>query len=153
MRHWTRSMGLSAASTVLLAVMPKCPLCWIVLMSAIGVTWPASSGWLRSFVIVLSLVPVGMLLLSAYQTQRYTPLIVGVLAVMALYLCKFSLAFDMGVYVSGATLFGATLWTAKSIRQRTSEICRCYPSGLLTETSIPTSRASMSQTSSEVFNG
>ena len=153
MRHWTRRMGLSAASTVLLAVMPKCPLCWIALMSTIGVTWPASSGWLRSFVVVLSLVPLGILLVWSHQSQKYWPLILGLMAAIALYICKFRLALDAGVYLSGAMLFAATLWSAKSMRHRTSEIICCYPSRLLAETAIPTGCASMSHSSSEVFDG
>ena len=154
MRHWTRSMGVSAASTVLLAVMPKCPLCWIALMSTIGVTWPASSGWLRSFVVVLSLVPLGILLICAQQSQKYAPLIVGVIAVIALYICKFRLSLDVGVYVSGATLFGATVWSTRSMLQGTNEItCSCYPSAVAAHSSIPTGRTSKSHSSSEVFDG
>ena len=125
MRQRSRSIGLSAASTLLLAVMPKCPLCWIALMSTIGVTWPVSSGWLRSFVVAFALVPLGLLLLYAYQSHDYRPFILGLIAATALYVFKFGLALDAGMYLSGATLFGATLWSAKLSSQQSNEP-RCF---------------------------
>jgi hypothetical protein len=95
-------------------------------MSTIGVTWPVGSGWLRSFVVVLSFVPLGLILVCAHQSSNYRPFILGVVAAAAMYVCKFRLALDLGMYLSGATLFGATLWSAKLGRHKTNEmICRC----------------------------
>jgi hypothetical protein len=105
---------------------------------------------LRSFVIALSLVPLGLILFRSRRCHDYRPFLLGLSAAVALYVFKFWLALDAGVYVSGAVLFGATLWSAKLIYQRTSEIsCRCYPLELRTERPLPT----LSGGSSEVSNG
>ena len=151
MRFRLRSIGFSAASTLLLAIMPKCPLCWMALVGTVGVSWPVSSGWLRSFAIALLLIQSGLLLFGAHRTHDYRPFLLGLGAAIALYACKFQLALDVGVYLSGATLFGATLWAAKLIPHRTSEMtCACYP---LESHSDPASGASMSRTSTEVLDG
>ena len=152
MRLRSRSFGFSAASTLLLAIMPKCPLCWMALVGTIGVTWPVSSGWLRSFVAALLLMQLGLLFFGAHRSHDYRPFLLGVGATIALYVCKFHLALDAGVYLSGATLFGAMLWTTKLTPHRTSEmICDCYPLEFHTDTA--SDRASMSRTSTEVLDG
>jgi hypothetical protein len=134
MTHQSRSIGVSAASTLLLAIMPKCPLCWMALLATIGVSWPVSSEWLRSFVIALSLVPLALLLFRARRAHDYRPFTLGVIAATGLYVFKFWLALDAGVYLSGAALFALTLWSPKLISHRTNEItCHCYPLELRTE--------------------
>ena|ERR1043165_652630 len=150
MTHPSRSIGVSAASTLLLAIIPKCPLCWMALVGAIGISWPVSSEWLRLFVIALSLVPLGLLLFRARRSHDYRPFALGVIAVTALYVFKFWLALDAGVYLCGAALFAVTLWSPKLISHRTSEItCHCYPFELRTERPVPT----LSSGSSEDLNG
>src|SRR5215813_4673648 len=152
MRFRLRSIGFSAASTLLLAIMPKCPFCWMALVSTIGVTWPISSEWLRSFVLALLLIQLGLLLFGAHRSHDYLPFLLGVGAAIAMYVCKFRLSLDAGVYLSGAMLFGATLWTAKLIPHRTSEmICDCYPLEFHGDTA--SGCASMSRTSTEVLDG
>src|SRR5690242_17604742 len=115
MTHQSRSIGVSAASTLLLAIVPKCPFCWLALVSTIGVSWPLSSLWLRSVVIALSLVPLGLLLFRARRSHDYRPFALGIIAASALYVFKFRLALDAGVYLSGAALFAVTLWSSKLI--------------------------------------
>jgi hypothetical protein len=132
MRLGSKTIGVSAASTLLLAIMPKCPLCWIALVSTVGVTWPLSYAWLRSFVVTLLLVQLGLLLFGARRSHDYRPFILGAVAAIALYVCKFRLGLNAGVYLSGATLFAVTLWSAKLITYRSSEIiCPCTSSEVL----------------------
>lgn len=148
------SIGFSIASTLVLAIIPKCPLCWIALVSAVGLSWPISSGWLRSFTIAFSLVPLGLLLSRAHSSRNYRPLLLGLIAAIALYVCKFRLGLDAGVYFSSAALFGATLWSAKRLETGANETnCRCFSIGSERQKRIPGSRASMSRTSSEVLDG
>ena len=95
-------------------------------MSAIGVSWPVSSVFLRVFVVTLSLVPLGILFFCARSCTDYRPFFLGVMAVVGLYLCKFRLALDAGTYMSGATLFGATIWSVKLRRDHAHETrCSC----------------------------
>lgn len=122
----SQSIGFSAGTTMLLVLLPKCPLCWIALMSTIGVSWPFGPGWLHSFVVVLLLLPLGLLLVRAHQCHNYHPFILGCVAAILLYVCRFRLALDVGVYLSGAILFAATVWSARLSRQTNSDtLCRC----------------------------
>ena len=116
----------SAASTLLLAAIPKCPICWMTLMSTIGFTWPITSGWLRGFVVALLFGPLALLFVRAFQCRNYRPFVLGLVAAISMYLFKFQWALDMAMYLSGAMLFGATLWSAKLRRHETNELtCRC----------------------------
>jgi hypothetical protein len=135
------------------AIMPKCPLCWIALVSAVGLSWPISSGWLRSLTIAFSLVPLGLLLSRAHRSRDYRPLLLGLIAAIALYVFKFRIGLDVGVYSSAAALFGATLWSTKSLNAGASDIsCRCFPL-VNTRRESPHSCRPISRTSSEVLDG
>lgn len=154
MTRSSTSIGFSVASTLLLAIMPKCPVCWIALVSAVGLSWPISAGWLRSLTIAFSLVPLGLLLWNAHRSRDYRPLLLGMVAAIALYVCKFRLGLDSGAYLSAAALFGATLWGAKLRPARASDIiCGCFPLEVANRREIPHSCASVSHTSSEVLDG
>ena len=143
MSRVSRSIVFSFTSTLLLAIAPKCPLCWIALLSVLGVSWPIDSSDLRSIVILLTLVPLGMLLVFTLRSRDYRPMLVGIIAAVALYAFKFRLGLNVGVYVSSAALFGATIWSAK----RAARPCCC--SSLDTEKPIP----NLCARSSEVLDG
>lgn len=95
-------------------------------MSAVGFSWPINATWLHSFVVALLLVPLGLLLVRVHQSHNYGPFILGLVAAVAMYLCKFRFVWDAGTYFSGATLFAATLWSTKANRVKDNELtCRC----------------------------
>jgi hypothetical protein len=120
------NIGVSGMATLLAAAMPKCPLCWIALMSMIGVSWPLSAFWLRSLTFVFMLIPLGLLLIRGHSAGNYRPFLLGLVAAIGVYLCKFRLNFNPGLYLSGAALFGASLWSFRLKRQSTKEsLCRC----------------------------
>ena len=138
----------------MLAIMPKCPLCWIALVSAVGLSWPINSGWLRSLTIAFSLVPLGLLLSRAHRSRDYRPLLLGLIAAIALYVFKFRIGLDVGVYSSAAALFGATLWSTKSLTAGADDIsCRCFPLEVNAGRESPHSCRPISRTSSEVLDG
>ena len=147
MTRSSTSIGFSVASTLLLAIMPKCPLCWIALVSAVGLSWPISSGWLQSLTIAFSLVPLGLLLSRAHRSRDYRPLLLGLIAAIALYVCKFRIGVDVGVYASAAALFGVTLWSTKLAAARASDTgCRCFPLEIESTREIPHTSPSISRT-------
>jgi len=126
LKQRSSNVGLSGAATLVATAMPKCPLCWIALMSTIGVSWPLNASWLRSLTFALMLIPLGLLLFRGHSTDNYRPFLLGLIAAIAMYLCKFRLNFNPGLYLSGAILFGASLWSVRLNRQKTKEIlCRC----------------------------
>ncbi len=71
------STGLSAMGTALKALMPKCPLCWMALMSALGIGWYVSPRLLHPITETILLVPLGV---QSYRVRRHGPVVVGVMA-------------------------------------------------------------------------
>ena len=120
------AIGLSAIPAMLTACLPKCPICWMALMGALGVSSTLTAGWLRPLAIVFLLIPVSALFIRARRRGGYAPFTLGVIAASAMYFCKFELFYDPGTYVSGVALVGASIWNATSKRRtRDKTHCRC----------------------------
>ena len=120
------AIGLSAIPAMLTAVLPKCPICWMALMGALGVSTTLTAGWLRPLAIFFLLIPVLFLFIRARRRRGYAPFILGVIAASAMYFFKFELFYDPGTYLSGAALVGASIWNATSKRRKSDDIhCRC----------------------------
>ena len=121
----SRPIGTSAVPALLTALMPKCPICWMALMSALGVGTTVSAGWLRPITLGLLLLPIIPLVISARRSGRYRALLLAVVAASSMYFCKFQLFYDPGVYLSGLVLVGASIWNVV-IKRRTDEVrCHC----------------------------
>lgn len=121
----SRPIGTSAVPALLTALMPKCPICWMALMSALGVGTTVSAGWLRPITLGLLLLPIIPLVISARRSGRYGALLLAVVAASSMYFCKFQLFYDPGVYLSGLVLVGASIWNVV-IKRRTNEVrCHC----------------------------
>src|SRR5690242_13539391 len=82
-------LGTSVVPALLTALIPKCPICWLALLSALGVSTTIGIGWLRPITLGLLLLPVIAVLISARQSGRYLPLLLAVVAAAAMYFCKF----------------------------------------------------------------
>ena len=94
---------------MLTVAMPKCPICWMGLMSALGVSSVINKAWLRPLAIMLLLLPVIALFVRARRRGGYGPFVLGIIAAAAMYFFKFELFYDPGVYLSGAALVGASI--------------------------------------------
>jgi hypothetical protein len=120
------SIGFSAVTTVLTAAMPKCPICWMALMTALGVGSAINSDWMRPLAILFLLLPVGALFVRARRRGAYGPFCLGLLAATALYLCKFNFYYDTGTYLSGGSLVAASVWNAVPKRKAANDVrCHC----------------------------
>ena len=125
-RYGSKGIALSTLSTAFLAVMPKCPLCWLALMGTLGVGSIVSPQWMQPLAISLLLLPISVFLLCAYRTHRYGPLYLALGASVAMYLCKFHLNFAAGMYLSGMAMLGAGIWSAVVTRQANkSSVAKC----------------------------
>jgi hypothetical protein len=127
----TGHVGFSALTTVLVAAAPKCPLCWVALTSALGVGSVINSTWLQPLAVALLLLSASALLLRARRRGGYGPFCLGVASALAIYLSKFRLNHDAGVYLSGATLTAASIWNALPKRRAAADArCDCQaPAG------------------------
>jgi len=120
------SIGFSAVTTVLTAAMPKCPICWMALMSALGVGSAITADWLRPLAITFLLLPLGALFIRARRRRAYGPFFLGLLAAAAMYLCKFNFYYDVGAYFSGGALVAASVWNAVPKRRAPKDFqCHC----------------------------
>jgi len=119
------AIGASAISAMLIAIMPKCPICWMALMGALGVSSMINAVWMRPLAVGFLLFPVGALFIRV-QRQRYGPFFLAFAGAVAMYLCKFVLFYDPGVYLSGAALIAASIWNVTNKRRTRDETeCRC----------------------------
>ena len=120
------AIAASAISAMLTAIMPKCPICWMAVMGALGVSSTINAVWMRPLAIGFLLVPVGALFIRVRCRGGYGPFFLGLAGAVALYLCKFVLSYDPGVYLSGAALIGASLWSVTHKRgTRDKAECPC----------------------------
>ena len=123
-RIQSRSIGLSAVPMALTAAMPKCPLCWAALMSAVGVGSAINFQWLHPMAVVLLLVSVGASYFRARRRLGFAAFYLTLVAALTMYLCKFRLNYDFGVYLSGTALFAASIWNALPKRRENVQ-CAC----------------------------
>lgn len=92
-------------------------------MSLLGLGSVVGSVWLRPLAVVLLLVPLAALWMRAQSGRGYAPFMLGLVAAVSMYFCKFQVGYTPGVVLSGAVLFGASLWNVWP--KRTATRCRC----------------------------
>lgn len=119
-----QSLSLSTLPVVLTVAIPKCPLCWAALMSAIAVGPAIKFQWLRPVAVTLLLVSVMASFFRSRRRAAFGPFYVTVAAAFSMYLFKFTLDSDPGVYLAAATLFGASIWNAWPRHSRKTD-CPC----------------------------
>jgi hypothetical protein len=122
----SKAIGFPVIATVLAAAMPKCPLCWLVLMSTLGIGPVIGSQWLQPIMISLLVLSTAGLFVRARRLSVYGPFILGVTAAIAMYLCKFKFNYDVGVYLSGVVLVSAAVWNVMAKPRRKDDVqCHC----------------------------
>jgi hypothetical protein len=98
----------------------------MALMSAIGAGSTISLSWLQPVSVAMLLISVSALFIRARSRRGYGPFILGFVAAASLYLFKFSLNYDPGIYLSGATLLGASIWNTRERRRPAGNVhCDC----------------------------
>jgi len=127
-RNQFRSFGLSTFPVLLTIAMPKCPLCWAVLMSAVAAGPAISFRLLHPAAIVFLIVSVVASFFRARGRHAFGPFYLTVIAALLMYLCKFRLNYDVGVYVTAGVLFVAAIWNALPARTANAVECKCEPS-------------------------
>jgi hypothetical protein len=120
------SLGASAISAALTAIMPKCPICWMAWMGALGVSSAINSAWMRPLVISFLLVPLSAIFIRVRRRGGYGPFLLGLASAATIYFCKFVLVSDPGLYLSAGALIGASMWSVTNKgRPPDKTACRC----------------------------
>ena len=86
------------------------PLCWMALLSSLGVTSTIAFEWLRPLAAFLLLISLLALFVRAKQRAMYGPFVLGVIAAGSIYLFKFRLDYAPGVYTGSIALFASSIW-------------------------------------------
>lgn len=107
-----RQLGAGVLPAVAVALMPKCPLCWIAILGSLGMGSTIGALWLQPLTVFFLLLAVGAIALRARRLHTYGPLILAAGAAIAIYVFKFAAQIDAGVYLSGAMLIGASVWNS-----------------------------------------
>src|ERR1041384_4352548 len=96
-----QGLGYSTVTVLLTAAMPKCPLCWAALMSAVAVGPAINFYWLRPVAVLLLLISIAVAFFRSRMREAFGPFYVTVAAAISMYLFKFTLNHDGGVYEAG----------------------------------------------------
>lgn len=129
----TAAMTLSAA---ILAVAPKCPVCFLAYFGIFGVATASASvyrAWLPPLTAIWLALTLAMLALRTDGKRSYGPIVLGFVAVLSVVAGKFIIANQMLLYAGVAALIIATGWNAWSLSSIGRRSCsQCEPQGRLT---------------------
>lgn len=106
----------STVPSVSVSLLPKvvCPACWPAyagVLSALGLGFiPLSTKYLLPLTVGFLIIAVGAMGLQARLRKGYTPMLLGVLAGVAVVYGKFSLESNLVMYAGLAVLVTASVW-------------------------------------------
>lgn len=118
-------LPLAFLPTAAVALLPKCPLCLMGIMSALGLGTVVSVVWLKPLTLVFLGTAIGSLALRARRSRVYNPLLLGFLAAVIVFVSKFYLDYSPAAYGGLALLFAAMLWGALARRRATTQSGDC----------------------------
>lgn len=121
-----RRAALMTISSALLAVAPKCPICFLAYFGIFGVASSTASeyrAWLPPLTAIWLVFTVGMLVFRRGGQRQYGPALLGFLAAVAVLVGRFILNDQVPVYAGIAALVVAAGWRAWSLRPTPGESC------------------------------
>ncbi len=121
-----KQLGIGILPAFAVALLPKCPLCWMAILSTLGLGSIISVAWLQPLTILFLVVAVGALAFRARRIKAYGPLTLAMGAAVAVYLFKFVFNVDTGVYLAGAVLMGASIWNSLLRSKVPTPGCACH---------------------------
>jgi hypothetical protein len=117
----TRPLVSSSVSSLILALMPKCPFCLVLLLAPLGIKVPGSLWFLAYVIVLLAGIPLAFLWAPACRRSGNRPLFLafGGLAIMTI--GRIAADSTIIVTVGVVAMFCAALWAARlSIAKTTS---------------------------------
>jgi hypothetical protein len=116
-----------AISSAVLAVAPKCPICFLAYFGVFGVATASASvyrAWLPPLTAIWLTLTVGMLFFRRGDQRRYGPGSLGVLAGLAVFVGRFIFDYPALVYSGIAALVAAVVWRSWLRGPVSSELCQ-----------------------------
>ena len=119
-------MNLQLLPTLSVALLPKCPLCLVSIMSVVGLGSVVTVAWLLPLMLVFLGATLLSLALSARRRRSYGTLSLGLLAACFIALGKFYFNSNFAAGAGVILLFAASLWNAPIKRNVNSRPdCNC----------------------------
>jgi len=127
---------LMAISSVLLAVAPKCPICFLAYFGIFGVATASASVyriWLPPIMGFWLALTIAMLAIQRRRQRRYGPGLIGLVAALLIFTGKFIVDNQVMTFAGIVALLGAAVWRAR-IQPISTEVCsQCEELPLLHE--------------------
>ena len=113
----------SSVSSLIFAVMPKCPACLVLLLAPLGIKVPGSRWFLAYAIAMVAAMPLAFFLTPACRRCGIRPLLLALAGLAIMTLGR--IALDSGaIMAAGAVaMFGAALWTARNASVGQSKAC------------------------------
>jgi hypothetical protein len=121
-----RRTTLMAISSAVLAVAPKCPICFLAYFGIFGVATASASVyrvWLPPLTAIWLALTVGMIFFQRGGRRRYGPGLLGIFAGLAVFVGRFIFDYQALVYAGIAALVAAVVWRSWFRRPTSSESC------------------------------
>ena len=121
-----RQTTLMTVSSILLAVAPECPICFLAYFGVFGVATASSSVyrvWLPPLTAIWLTLTVILLAVQRGGQRRYGPVLLGVFAGVVVFAGKFLINNQTLIYTGILGLVGAAVWRSWSRRTTPNEIC------------------------------
>ena len=113
-------------SSIVLAVAPKCPICFLAYFGIFGVATTTASAyrfWLPPLTAMWLAVTVAMLAIKRDGRRRYGLVALGLIAGVAVYAGKFVVNDELLVYAGIAVLVGSVVWSSWLRGSTTARFC------------------------------
>lgn len=115
--------ALAAGAATLGALMPKCPLCVVAIVSALGLELPRVAAWLTPLTILFLSLSLALTALVSRARRRWAPFAVAAIAAVVIIAGRVSIQSDNMVRAGAVTLIGASIWAARARSNCSS--CKC----------------------------
>jgi hypothetical protein len=117
---------LMAVGSALIAVAPKCPICFLAYFGVFGVATTSASvyrAWLPPLTAIWLALTIGMLFFQRGGQRRYGPGLLGIFAGLAVFVGRFVFNYQNLVYGGVAALIGAVVWRTWFRTSAAREFC------------------------------
>lgn len=125
-----KQLGITILPAFAAALVPKCPLCWMAILSSLGLGPAIGAAWLQPLTLFFLALALGAIAYRARRRGAYGALILGISAAIIIYISKFIFGLDSGAYLGSAALIAASFWNARAKLEK-AEVINCCCSGQL----------------------
>jgi len=115
--------ALASGAAIFSALMPKCPLCVMAIIGALGLELPRVAAWMTPLTIVLLSLCLALIASVARAKRRWMPLAVAIVAAVVVIAGRVALQSNVVARSGCVVLVGASIWSGRSTKKCTSCVC------------------------------